>query len=118
MNGRILALLSASVLVLALMPSVSLGQVPKGPQAARTDLTCTGTVKDVGPGVFQLTADDGEQWLVKVEAQPKDITFSGSADASFLRLGLFVRFSSKLNRRGQTADKVSEFTVITPKADT
>src|SRR5438132_1007600 len=93
-------------------------QNPKQPQAPRTNFDCTGTVKAVDAGMFQLAADDGEQWLVKVEAQPKDIAYNGSADASILRPGMFVRISSKLNRRGQTDEKISDWTVFTPRADT
>src|SRR6185295_4559643 len=99
-------------------PSAGRSQNPQQPQAPRVDVQCAGTVKDVGAGVSQLAADDGEQWLVKIEARPQDIAYMGSADGSFLRPGLFVRLSSKLNRRGQTADKIGELTVITPKADT
>src|SRR5437868_5229682 len=92
-------------------------QNPKQPQAPRTNFDCTGTVKAVDAGMFQLAADDGEQWLVKVEAQPKDIAYNASADASILQPGMFVRISSKLNRRGQTDEKISDWTVFTPRAD-
>jgi hypothetical protein len=106
------------VAVFASHPATIQGQNPKQPQVPKTDFRCTGTVKDVRPGLFQLAGDDGEQWLVQIAAQPKDIVYSGSADMTFLRPGMFVRISSKLNRRGQTDEKIGNWTAFTPKPDT
>ena len=103
---------------LMLCSSVAAAQANKGKQVPRTNVQLAGTVKEVGVGVFQLTDDGGEVWLVKVEARPADVRYTGSADGSFLRPGLFVRITSKLDRRGETADSIADWTVFTPSAET
>jgi hypothetical protein len=95
-----------------------IAQNPKQPQVPKTNFQAKVTVKEVGAGMFKAETDDGEQWIVKVEAQPKDIIYNAAADANFLRPGQFVRLAGKVNRRGQTAEKVSDVTVFTPKPDT
>src|SRR5438477_390414 len=84
-------------------------QNPKQPQAPRTNFDCTGTVKAVDAGMFQLAADDGEQWLVKVTRSEITIDAAGTpvraqladkasvsldlADLSYVRPGDKVEFS-------------------------
>jgi hypothetical protein len=86
------------------------GQQQAG-QIQREALRCSGTVKELGNGLVHMMTTEGEQWLVKVEAMPKDIAYAGAADASFLQPGMLVRFSSHLSKRNQATDPVASITV-------
>jgi hypothetical protein len=113
-----LAAFCCYIAVLVVGPAPVPAQKGKQPNVPKTDLNLAGTVKEVGAGLFQVADDAGELWVVKVEARPMDIRYTGSADGSFLRPGMFVRITSKLDRRGVTADKVTDWTVFTQSPDT
>ena len=84
------------------------------PQVQREALQCSGTVKQVGRGVIGVTADSGDQWLVQVEARPQDLSFTGTAEASFVKPGMWIRFTSKLTRRGDAKDPIASAEIYTP----
>lgn len=83
-------------------------------EVPREQLQASGTVKQIGRGVFQLATAEGEQWLVQVEARPQDVSFTGSADATFLKPGMWVQFSTRLSKRGQAPEPISDLTIFTP----
>ena len=45
---------------------------------------------------------------------PKDVTFSGAAEKTFLRMGMFVEFRAKVSKKGVVAEPVANLTVFTP----
>ncbi len=109
-NIRLLAIAAGLIL-----PAVAAAQVfdgqQQGGQIQREALRCSGTVKELGNGLVHMMTTEGEQWLVKVEAMPKDIAYTGAADASFLQPGMLVRFSSHLSKRNQATDPIASITV-------
>ena len=110
--------ISALLLAISIVTADARGQVygerQRQPEVKLEPLQCSGTVKQIGRGLIQLATAEGEQWLIQVEAKPQDIAFSGSADVSFLKPGMWVQFSTRLSKRGQAPEPISSLTIFTP----
>ena len=94
-------------------------QGPYGPQQPqpnipRENLSASGVLKGARGLTLQMQTTEGEQWLIQLQpGRPTDITFTAAAEASWLRPGMLVQFSSKLNKRGQADEPVTQLTVFT-----
>jgi len=64
--------------------------------------------------LLQVQNKSGDTWLMKVEAPAEMITVRGTAQPNFLRKGMFVRFTAKLNEKGVIETPVEELFVFTP----
>ena len=85
------------------------------PEIQKEPLQCSGTVKQVGRGVIGLVTEAGDQWAVQVEARPQDLSFTGTADATFVKPGMWIRFSTKLTRRGDAQEPIAAAEIYTPR---
>jgi hypothetical protein len=85
------------------------------PEIQRENLQCSGTVKQVGRGVIGVVTDAGDQWVFQLEARPQDLSFTGSADATFVKPGMWIRFTTKLTRRGDAQEPIASAEVYTPR---
>ncbi len=97
-------------LVVALVTSLQVF----GQNLEREPLNTSGTLKGVAPGVIQIATGEGDLWLLKVEARQQDVTFSGTAEKTFLRPGMFIEFRAQVNKRGAVLEPVASLTVFTP----
>lgn len=101
------------------MPSVAPGQNRREPE--REGVQIAGTVKDFQGSVLQVTANDGETWLVKLNTNrnaPQDaMTYTAKATFDWLRAGMFVRFRANVNQRLLVDGPVNELTVFTPSPE-
>jgi hypothetical protein len=88
---------------------------PRQPEVRREGVQCTGTVKGVRAGIVQMVTGEGEQWLVKLESRPQSISYSAEGDASIVKQGMFVMFNTRLGKRGQAAEPISDLTIFTPR---
>jgi hypothetical protein len=91
------------------------GQRPQQPEIQREGLQCAGTVKQIGRGVIGVVTDAGDQWVFQLEARPQDLSFTGSADASFVKPGMWIRFTSKLTRTGNAKEPIASAEIYTPR---
>lgn len=80
----------------------------------RENLRAVGTLRAVAVGGFQMATDTNETWNVKLPAKPTEVSFSGTADQTFLRPGMKVTFSALMNRKGIVQGPVTSLTVFTP----
>ena len=99
-----------------LCPTLVFGQVYGRPMQdiPREQLRTNGTLKNLVPGKLHVADEDGGQWVVYVEQQTREIGLSGSADAAWLRPGMFVEFKATVNAKGETTSAISSATVMTP----
>jgi hypothetical protein len=102
-----------------LFPLALLAALLTSLHASAQDLTpeplkVSGTLKRAAPGVIQMATDTGDMWLLKIDARPQDVTFSGTAEKSFLRTGMFVEFRGQISKKGVVAEPVANLTVFTP----
>ena len=81
----------------------------------KEQLTASGTIKAVYPGLLQIVTGDGQQWRIGVGARPLNISFTGAADKSWLRPGMFVQFTGSFNKRGQAQSPIQEVKAFTPR---
>ena len=101
---------------IALLALLSASPHAFGQNLEREPLNISGTVKGVAPGAIQVAVSEKEVWLVKVDPniKPQDVTFSGSAEKTFLRPGMFIEFRAQVNKRGTVLEPVASLTVFTP----
>lgn len=84
----------------------------------RENVTAKGVVKGVRPGVLAIVTEQGEQWLVKVPDRPQDVSFVASANRSWLRPGMLVKFKNTFDVKGKPVALVRQLEVISLRADT
>lgn len=84
----------------------------------RETVTAKGVVKGVRPGVLAIVTEQGEQWLVKVPDRPQDVSFVASANRSWLRPGMLVKFKNTFDVKGKPVALVRQLEVISLRADT
>lgn len=75
-----------------------------------------GTVKQTGNGEMLITTDGNETWRVGVVAPPKDISYTGQAEESFLKKGMYVQFVARLNKRGYAQEPIKAVVITSPDA--
>jgi hypothetical protein len=109
------AVLSAIALQIGLLAGVSSVPAQGINEPEREGVRLVGTLKGLRPGLMQIEAEDGEVWLVKLEARPDEVTFTGTALPDWLRRGMWVRFRANLDQRAQADGPVRELTVFTPR---
>jgi hypothetical protein len=86
------------------------------PNVQREGLNASGVLKSARGPVLQIQTDEGDNWVVQVQPnRPWDISFTGAAEPSWLRPGMLVQFSSRLGKRGQAEDPITQLTVFTMK---
>jgi hypothetical protein len=84
----------------------------------RETVMAKGVVKGVRPGVLAIVTEQGEQWLVKVPDRPQDVSFVASANRSWLRPGMLVKFQNSFDAKGKPVALVRQLEVISLRADT
>lgn len=73
----------------------------------------SGKVHAVGPRGLQIVADNGTAWVVQPPDKVEAINFTGTASVDWLQRGMFVRFSTTLNKELEAQEPIRELTVIT-----
>jgi hypothetical protein len=84
----------------------------------RENVTAKGVVKGVRPGLLAVVTEQGEQWLVKVPDRPQEVSFVASANRSWLRPGMLVKFKNTFDAKGRPVALVRQLEVISLRADT
>lgn len=84
----------------------------------RENVVAKGIVKGVRPGLLAIVNEQGEQWLVKAPDRPQSISFVASANRSWLRPGMLVKFKNTFDAKGRPAALVRQLEVISLRADT
>jgi len=92
------------------------GQQPQQPNIPRENLSASGVLKGARGQVLQMQTDAGQNWVIQVQPnRPSDVTFTGAAEPAWVRPGMLVQFSSKLSKRGQADEPITQLTVFTMK---
>ncbi|MCO6458818.1 MAG: hypothetical protein J5I93_26220 [Pirellulaceae bacterium] len=100
---------------LGMLLAVTAANGQERPQMPRENTRGSGTLKGLAQGLLHVETKEGDQLLLKVEAGPNELSHTGSADVSWLRPGMLVRFTARLSKKGQPLSDVSEVTVFTPR---
>lgn len=77
------------------------------------EIEIEGTIGMVGPGMIQLRTLTGELWLFRIPPTAK-VEVKGTAEKSFLRPGMFVRFRATVDPKGHATSKVPQLTIRNP----
>jgi len=72
-----------------------------------------GTVNAIRPGLIQII-DKGKPVVVKVEATPDNIRYTGTAKPSWLRPGFWVQIDAQFNKNLEAQKPLREFRAVMP----
>lgn len=107
---------ASAIAVLLTISVASIGTSQEG--QPRENITATGVIKGIRPGVLAVVTEQGEQWLVKVPDRPQDVSLVASANPNWLRPGMLVRFKNTFDAKGRPVATVRQLEVISLRADT
>ncbi|HUT12090.1 MAG TPA: hypothetical protein VMY42_16430 [Thermoguttaceae bacterium] len=86
------------------------------PQPQTEPFAADGVVQAIAQGKIQILTNSNQNWLIFLD-QKTVIHVTGTAELDFLRPGLFVRFSTALDKRGNAQGQVGELTIFTPSPE-
>jgi len=114
-SGRAAACLLA-VSLLLVCEGLVCGQ-PRPGKPERQRLRNLATVKAVQGNLMQvvLDVDANQLWLIKIDAKPDAINYTGTAEPSWLQPGMPVRFTTELNKKLVGQQPISELAVAAPR---
>jgi hypothetical protein len=92
----------------------SLAGTGHGQQQAPKTLDESGTVKGVVDGKIQFEASKGGMWWIQLNGDTK-LRVEGTADSSYLRGGLAVRFTGEFDKKGTLSEEIKEIEIFTPQ---
>lgn len=82
----------------------------------RETVQLVGTIEGIERGVAKVIDAQQAEWYVKME--PKGtFSYSGSAEADWLKRGMWVRFTTKFNAEGEPQEMLRDVVVFQPKKD-
>ena len=85
----------------------------KGVRPKLEPFAAEGTVQAVMPRGIQMLTDSTQNWMVIID--PKTVIHvTGTAEADFLRAGIFIRFTAEVDKRGSAKEKLEQLTIFTP----
>ncbi len=113
MTPRAKCLFGSLLLVLATARADLLYAQFGATQPKPSPVEASGTVEAVAPMMVKLTTSANQTWVFRLNPKA-EIHVTGTAEADFLRPGLFVEFTADLDRKGNAANKVSELAIFTP----
>jgi len=108
--------LVTSFMAICLLASVAAGQ--QQGQDNREDIRTTASIKGMkGPYLYCIN-DEGVEMVVKLPDRNQGVTYTGQAHPNWLRPGMLVSLSAKLDKRGKASSPVKDIAVISPSEDT
>lgn len=105
----------AALAMASLLVGSAVAQQPGAPQVPREQLRTTGKVLGMRGPLMQLENSEGEKWVLQIEANVQNLSFTGSAEPGFLRPGMMVRFNAKINKRGDATEVIDQLILFTPR---
>ncbi len=119
-SGRLGGICMLLALAALMLPATeALAQRPgagrNAKDAPRENITGTGKVAQLAPGVLGVVGEGGEQWMVKLPNKAEEFAITGKAERGFLRAGMWVEFEGTVGKRGQVNEPVKEMLIFTPR---
>src|SRR4029077_4241330 len=81
---------------------------------AETPFDASATIRAVGTLGMDVTDMNGSEWKVAPEKTCK-IEVKGTADPSFLKPGLMIRFNADVDKKGRATAPVNELEIVSPQ---
>lgn len=82
----------------------------------QTPFQGTATITGVGTAGMEVVDASGNKWRVVPEKKNCKIEVTGTADPSFLKPDLLVRFNAQFDKKGNAAAPVDSIDIISPQA--
>ena len=102
--------------IVILVPMFAEAQGLAGKRLKKKPLRVSGTIVRMRAPFVELQTKSGKTWLVRVEAAPADVLFEGEAQREWLRPKMWVRFTGRVDRRGNVEQPIRELYVFAPRA--
>ena len=84
------------------------------PEVPKQQIRAAGTIQGIKGNVLHVVGEEGGQWLVKLPDNVQHVTVSGSALASWLQRGMWVRFYGTFDKKGAAQQPIQELFVFSP----
>lgn len=91
----------------------ALGQ--ENSQEESRPFSTTGTIVGLSRGSIQMKADNGDLWLVYVEAGETKVAVNGTIGANLLKSGTGVRFQATLDAGGEIQGEIDQIELFTTR---
>lgn len=89
---------------------------PEGMKPQMEPFAAEGTIEAVTRGRIQILTTTEQKWMIFVD--PKAVIhITGTAEADFVRPGMFIQFTAEFDKRGKAKEKVKKLTVFTPSRE-
>ena len=89
------------------------GRNVQPPKPKTEPFAAQGTIRALMPGRIQILTDSTQNWIVFVD--PKAIIrVTGTAEPDFLKIGMFIRFTAEVDKRGLVKNQLEQLTIFTP----
>ena len=86
----------------------------QGPTGPAPDWTEAGTIQGLTSGMIQLKTAANEAWIVRIDPRNTKIIIDGTAETSFLRPGLNVRFTAEVDAKYAVTGDIKELEIYSP----
>lgn len=73
-----------------------------------------GTIEGIARDRIQILTDTDQRWMIFIDEKTV-VHVVGTAEADFLRPGLWVQFTADFDKRGKAKDKVKKLAIFTPR---
>lgn len=99
----------------------AVGKGPGGdgrPSPAAESVKGTGKISEIAPnGVLHVLGPGGGDWWLQIQAKNKDLLYVAKAEVGWLQPGAYVRFSTKLDKRGKATDPITSAMVLSMRPE-
>jgi hypothetical protein len=75
----------------------------------------TGTVEAVAGSALHMMSSKSEPWSIQIAPGQSKVTIEGTAEPSYLRAGVNIRFTADVDAKGAVAGEVSELEIYSPQ---
>jgi hypothetical protein len=75
----------------------------------------TGTVEGISGSSLHVMSSKSEPWLIQVVSGQSKVTIEGTAEPSYLRAGVNIRFTADIDAKGAVQGEISELEIYSPQ---
>ncbi len=106
-----------AVAALALGASLAAAQVPLEPPANSLTLEETGTLEGIQGNLVKFREKETKElWVLMVDPQTTQVSIEGEADLDYLRRGMTVELTGKIDKSAKVEEPLEELTVLDVKS--
>ncbi len=76
-----------------------------------------GTIKKISPNGIHVVGPQGGEWILQVTPSTKELLYLAKAEVGWLKPGTYVRFSTRLDKKGKAVAPIESLRVLSPRPE-